>query len=119
MHSVLKSMEVSEMVDENMLITDSNELEQLYGAVTKPSLTKVTDHIHPAYRPFIEASTFVALSTSGPDGLDVSPRGDPAGFIYIEDAKTLLFPRQTFYWLYCGHLFALGIISVFLRSGVI
>ena len=78
MHCVLKSMKVNEMADENMLITDSNELEQLYGAVAKPSLTKVTDHIHPAYRPFIEASTFVALATSGPDGLDVSPRGDPA-----------------------------------------
>jgi PPOX class probable FMN-dependent enzyme, DR_2398 family len=87
-------MEVNEMADEKMLITDSNELEHLYGAVAKPSLTKVTDHIHPAYRPFIEASTFVALATSGPDGLDVSPRGDPAGFIYIEDAKTLFLPDR-------------------------
>jgi len=41
------------MVDENMRITDSHELEKLYGAVAKSSLTKVTDHIHPAYRPFI------------------------------------------------------------------
>lgn len=82
------------MADENMLITDSNELEQLYGAVAKSSLMKVTDHIHPAYRPFIEASPFVALATSGPEGLDVSPRGDPAGFIHIEDAKTLLLPDR-------------------------
>lgn len=82
------------MADENMLITDSNELEQLYGAVAKPSLTKVTDHIHPAYRPFIEASPFVALATSGPNSLDVSPRGDPAGFIHIEDAKTILLPDR-------------------------
>lgn len=82
------------MADENMLITDSNELEQLYGAVAKSSLMKVTDHIHPAYRPFIEASPFVALATSGPEGLDVSPRGDPAGFIHIEDPKTLLLPDR-------------------------
>ncbi|MFF6013434.1 MSMEG_1061 family FMN-dependent PPOX-type flavoprotein [Rahnella sp. R3(2024)] len=82
------------MADEKMLITDSNELEQLYGAVAKPSLTKVTDFIHPAYRPFIEASPFVALATSGPDGLDVSPRGDPAGFIHIEDDKTNLLPDR-------------------------
>ncbi|WP_455846046.1 pyridoxamine 5'-phosphate oxidase family protein [Pantoea agglomerans] len=78
------------MADKNSQITDSSELEKIYGAVAKPSLTKVTDHIHPAYRPFIEASPFVALATSGPDGLDVSPRGDPAGFIHIEDTKTLL-----------------------------
>lgn len=82
------------MADENMLITDSDELEQLYGAIAKPSLTKVTDHIHPAYRPFIEASPFVALATSGPEGLDVSPRGDPAGFIHIEDAKTIFLPDR-------------------------
>lgn len=82
------------MADDNMLITDINQLEQLYGAVAKPSLTKVTDHIHPAYRPFIEASPFVALATSGAQGLDVSPRGDPAGFIHIEDAKTLLLPDR-------------------------
>lgn len=82
------------MAEDNMLITDLNELEQLYGAVAKPSLTKVTDHIHPAYRPFIEAAPFVALATSGPEGLDVSPRGDPAGFIHIEDAKTILLPDR-------------------------
>ncbi|WP_455816198.1 pyridoxamine 5'-phosphate oxidase family protein [Pseudomonas cerasi] len=82
------------MANESMLITDSDELEQLYGAVAKPSLTKVTEHIHPAYRPFIEASPFVVLATSGPNGLDVSPRGDPAGFIHIEDAKTLLLPDR-------------------------
>lgn len=90
----LKSMETNEMADNSMRVTESAELEQLYGAVAKPSLTKVTDHIHPAYRPFIEASPFVALATSGADGLDVSPRGDPAGFIHIQDAKTLLLPDR-------------------------
>jgi len=80
------------MVSEKTRITSEAELEQIYGAVAKPSLTKETDHIHPAYRPFIEASSFVALATSGPGGLDVSPRGDPAGFIVVEDAKTLLLP---------------------------
>ncbi len=77
-----------------MRITRIEELEARYGAVAPPSLTKVADHIHPAYRPFIEASPFVALATSGPEGLDVSPRGDPAGFIHIEDEKTLLLPDR-------------------------
>lgn len=82
------------MTREQTGITSEAELEQIYGAVAKPSLTKETDHIHPAYRPFIETSPFVALATSGPDGLDVSPRGDAAGFILIEDAKTLLLPDR-------------------------
>ena len=82
------------MTDEKRNITCEAELEQIYGAVARPSLTKEIDHIHPAYRPFIEGAPFAALATSGPGGLDVSPRGDPAGFIVIEDAKTLLLPDR-------------------------
>ena len=82
------------MTDEKRGITSEAELEQIYGAVARPSLTKEIDHIHSAYRPFIETAPFVALATSGPGGLDVSPRGDPAGFVVIEDAKTLLLPDR-------------------------
>lgn len=82
------------MTEQNSVITELTELERLYGTVARPSIAKVTDHIHPAYRPFIDASPFVALATSGPDGLDVSPRGDPAGFIDIEDDRTLLLPDR-------------------------
>jgi len=82
------------MPEQNSLVTELTELERLYGTVARPSVAKVTDHIHPAYRPFIAASPFVALATSGPEGLDVSPRGDPAGFIEIEDDKTLLLPDR-------------------------
>lgn len=82
------------MPEQNSLVTELTELERLYGTVARPSVAKVTDHIHPAYRPFIAASPFVALATSGPEGLDVSPRGDPAGFIEIEDDYTLLLPDR-------------------------
>lgn len=82
------------MAEQSSIITELTELEGLYGTVARPSVAKVTDHIHPAYRPFIAASPFVALATSGPEGLDVSPRGDPAGFIEIEDDKTLLLPDR-------------------------
>nr|WP_154928916.1 pyridoxamine 5'-phosphate oxidase family protein [Pantoea agglomerans] len=82
------------MTEQSSVITELTELERLYGTVARPSIAKVTDHIHPAYRPFIDTSPFVALATSGPDGLDVSPRGDPAGFIDIEDDRTLLLPDR-------------------------
>lgn len=75
-------------------ITTTEELEQIYGVPAQPSVIKVVDHIHAAYRPFIEMSPFVALATCGLSGLDVSPRGDPAGFIHIEDEKTLLLPDR-------------------------
>lgn len=59
-----------------------------------PSLVKVVDHIHPLYRPFIEAAPFVVLCTSGPRGLDASPRGDVPGFVRIVDEHTLLLPDR-------------------------
>jgi PPOX class probable FMN-dependent enzyme len=42
----------------------------------------------------IEAAPFMVMATSGPDGLDVSPRGDPPGFVVVEDEKTLLIPDR-------------------------
>ncbi|HGN1789820.1 pyridoxamine 5'-phosphate oxidase family protein [Proteus mirabilis] len=52
------------------------------------------DFIHPLYRPYIEATPFVALATYSADGMDVSPRGDEPGFIHIEDDHTLLLPDR-------------------------
>jgi uncharacterized protein len=70
------------------------ELEALYEVANPTSLLKEIGHINASYARFIEASPFVILSTSGPDGLDCSPRGDPAGFVRIQDPKTLLIPDR-------------------------
>lgn len=58
------------------------------------SLAKVVDHVHPLYRPFIEAAPFAVLATRGPHGLDTSPRGDAPGFITVVDEHTLLLPDR-------------------------
>ncbi|MGX5773712.1 pyridoxamine 5'-phosphate oxidase family protein [Methylorubrum zatmanii] len=73
------------------------ELERIYGdasAVAEPSTTKVADHVTPHYRRLIEASPFLALATSGPGGLDCSPRGDVPGFVRVSDPRTLLLPDR-------------------------
>ncbi|MFY0583733.1 pyridoxamine 5'-phosphate oxidase family protein [Cystobacter fuscus] len=75
-------------------VNDVETLERLYGVPAKSSALKEVDHLHPAYRPFIERSPFMVLATSGPGGLDASPRGDPAGFVVIEDTRTLLLPDR-------------------------
>ena len=62
-------------------ITTTSELEALYGAPVETSLVKEANRITSHYRTMIEASPFVALATSGPEGLDCSPRGDMAGFV--------------------------------------
>jgi PPOX class probable FMN-dependent enzyme len=75
-------------------ITDLQALERLYGIPAAPSVRKEIDYLHPHYQAFIAAAPFVALATAGPDGLDVSPRGDPAGFVHVEDEHTLLLPDR-------------------------
>ena len=55
------------------------QLDALFGPVGEVSLKKEVPFIHPHYRAMIEASPFVVLATSGPGGLDASPRGDPPG----------------------------------------
>lgn len=75
-------------------VTDADALAALYGQPGEASLRKEVSFLHEAYRPLIEASPFVALATVGPQGLDVSPRGDPAGFVHIEDPHTLLLPDR-------------------------
>jgi PPOX class probable FMN-dependent enzyme len=75
-------------------IEDLETLEALYGPVPARALTKEVDRLTPHYRAFVEAAPFVALATAGPEGLDCSPRGDPAGFVAAQDDRTLLMPDR-------------------------
>jgi PPOX class probable FMN-dependent enzyme len=75
-------------------IADVATLERLYGASTGAAVEKEINYLHPHYRALIAASPFVVLATGGPDGLDTSPRGDAAGFVIVEDEKTLLIPDR-------------------------
>ena len=70
------------------------ELEALYGEINPNSLVKELDHISDHYRAYIEASPFVAIATSGAQGLDCTPRGDPPGFVRVADRNTLLIPDR-------------------------
>ncbi|MDX8512752.1 pyridoxamine 5'-phosphate oxidase family protein [Mesorhizobium captivum] len=76
------------------LITSVEQLETLYGLPGEASIVKELDHVISEYAAFIEASPFVALATSGPEGLDCSPRGDLAGFVRLVDEKTLMMPDR-------------------------
>jgi len=75
-------------------ITTVAELEALYGIPSEASTVKEVDRLTPHYRAYIEASPFMALATSGPEGLDCSPRGDKPGFVRIHDDKTLMLPDR-------------------------
>jgi PPOX class probable FMN-dependent enzyme len=87
-------MPIEEEAMTDHLVTTMAQLEAMYAQPMETSLLKELDHIGPHYRALIEASPFVALATSGPEGLDCSPRGDTAGFVRIKDEKTLLIPDR-------------------------
>ncbi len=70
------------------------ELDALYGQPAPAAITKELDRLVDLHREYIEASPFVIIATSGPEGLDCSPRGDPAGFVRVVDERTLLIPDR-------------------------
>jgi PPOX class probable FMN-dependent enzyme len=76
------------------IVTTVEELEAIYGQTNDASTVKVADRVTPLYRILIETSPFAALATSGPEGLDCSPRGDLPGFVRIHDEKTLMMPDR-------------------------
>jgi len=76
------------------VIATIEQLEAIYGFPGEASTVKVADRITPSYRTLIEKSPFAALATSGPEGLDCSPRGGVAGFIRIHDERTLMMPDR-------------------------
>jgi PPOX class probable FMN-dependent enzyme len=70
------------------------QLEALFGQPGEASLKKEVPYLHPCYQALIAASPFAVLATTGPGGLDASPRGDPPGFVAVHDEKTLLMPER-------------------------
>ncbi|AEF54171.1 pyridoxamine 5'-phosphate oxidase family protein [Marinomonas posidonica] len=69
-------------------------LEEIYGQPVERSLWKEIDHINPHYRAFIEKSPFLILATYGENGLDCSPRGDPAGFVRVVNERCIQIPDR-------------------------
>ena len=71
------------------------ELREVLGEPTELVRKKIAHRLNPLTRQFVERSPFVVVATGRPDGgLDVSPRGDPAGFVRILDERTLLLPDR-------------------------
>lgn len=76
------------------LLTSLDELHAHYGTAGEASLIKEIDHLSRAYRAIVETAQFCALTTSGPEGLDCSPRGDDEPVVRIGDERTLLMPDR-------------------------
>jgi PPOX class probable FMN-dependent enzyme len=75
-------------------IESIEQLEALFGPVGEASIRKEVPFLPPQYQAVIRAAPFAVLATVSPDGLDVSPRGGPPGFVEVRDERTLLLPER-------------------------
>ena len=73
-------------------IDDLETLESLYGKPGAPSLRKVVSRLTPLYRKWIMSSRFCMLATVGPEGVDVSPRGDDGPVVVELDPTRIALP---------------------------
>ena len=77
------------------VVNDAAQLREVLGEPAKLIREKIADRLNALTRQFVERSPFVVVASGRPDGgLDVSPRGDPAGFVRIIDERTLLLPDR-------------------------
>lgn len=70
------------------------KLREIYGPPGTRAAAKVIKTFDSHCRQFIEHATFLILATSDGRNLDVSPKGDPAGFVTVETDTTLLIPDR-------------------------
>jgi uncharacterized protein len=76
-------------------ITSEEQLRAIIGNPQDVVLSKIADRLNPLTSAYIGRSPFICVATSNANGdCDVSPRGDPPGFVRILDDQTLLIPER-------------------------
>ena len=76
-------------------ITDQPSLRRLFAPTHDLAAVKCLDALDQHAQAFIRRAPFVCLGTQNTDGkADVSPRGDPVGFVGILDDRTLAIPDR-------------------------
>jgi PPOX class probable FMN-dependent enzyme len=77
------------------VVSSSDELEAVLGRPSERVLAKVTGSLDGICRDFISRSPFMLIASSDGDGnFDVSPKGDPPGFVQVLDSHTLAIPER-------------------------
>jgi PPOX class probable FMN-dependent enzyme len=83
-----------EMTPDKTTAMTPEKLRSLYGAVSPRAAVKDIKQFDQHCRDIIEHATFLILATTNGTDLDVSPKGDPAGFVQVESPTTLLIPDR-------------------------
>jgi uncharacterized protein len=83
------------MFQSMMPVTNVTEVRQILGTPFPNQVNKIIDHIDLHCRAWIERTPFIVMSSIGASGaMDVSPKGDPPGFVKILDKHTLAIPDR-------------------------
>jgi len=76
-------------------VTDEAALRALLGTPSGAAVGKERTALHELDRQWIAAAPFLLMATAGADGTcDVSPKGDPAGFVHVLDDTTIAMPER-------------------------
>jgi PPOX class probable FMN-dependent enzyme len=82
-------------VDTEFAVKDEQSLRSLFPAITGLALLKSQTSLDKHSEAFIRRSPFLCIGTQDLNGrADVSPRGDPPGFVKILDQRTLAIPDR-------------------------
>ncbi|MFE6965230.1 MSMEG_1061 family FMN-dependent PPOX-type flavoprotein [Agromyces sp. NPDC057679] len=76
-------------------VTSAAELESIVGAPLPTAANKTRDRLHEVDVAWLAAAPLAFVATSDAEGnLDVSPKGDPAGFAVVLDERTIAIPER-------------------------
>jgi PPOX class probable FMN-dependent enzyme len=80
--------------DDTSYVTDAAALRKLHYPPMSRATDKVLRALDPHCRKILALAPFCVIATQGPNGADISPRGDPPGFVRELDQRTLLLPDR-------------------------
>ena len=76
-------------------VTTVDELRAIVGQPNSAVANKVKNRLSEAQRDWLNHSPLGFVATTDADGrLDVSPKGDPAGFVHVVDDTTIAIPER-------------------------
>lgn len=77
------------------VVTSEDALRSIVGRPSELAIRKEISHLDAHCRAFIARSPFVLIATAGGGGrADVSPKGDPPGFVQVLDEHRLVIPDR-------------------------
>ncbi len=76
------------------ILTSFDEVRSIMGEVHQSIDAKVIDRLDDICVSYIEASPFVVMASAGDSYIEVSPKGDPNGFVKVLDEKHLAIPER-------------------------